>query len=369
MQNFRFLYRKNLINSYLLWFSFGTADERKNKKWRWVRKLEEEFRTRGCNCCWIHLQWKKWRWVKLWCGIQNFTVFGAGTAGSIVFRYSAMRPLFRQIRLRCLFFPPGAGVVGNPSYLLLDWLCWILFCLAYSLVTWFLLFRHESRTFQRETDSHLASQLVLHYLTVMPAVGFFLEKKGRRAALLEKTEPGLLCCPSSEPTIHGRALAEKCSTGWSRRLHIPWSVDSAWHGSHLTHRLSRRLIRSKASPPDSRAWLDLLLHSVSSLSSHTVSWTSLSWLEWSLWSLPPSGPDYPCRWIPWRESAATCDNPKVSRQKMIAWPADLRCFSDSAPKPTPIKWYLSLALCSTHQYHLASRDHIPWANTMEKLRA
>jgi len=267
------------------------------------------------------------------------------------------------------FFFPGAGVVGNPSYLLLDWLCWILFCLAYSLGTWFLLFRHESRTFQRETDSHLASQLVLHYLTVMPAVGFFLEKKGRRAALLEKTEPGLLCCPSSEPTIHGRALAEKCSTGWSRRLHIPWSVDSAWHGSHLTHRLSRRLIRSKASPPDSRAWLDLLLHSVSSLSSHTVSWTSLSWLEWSLWSLPPSGPDYPCRWIPWRESAATCDNPKVSRQKMIAWPADLRCFSDSAPKPTPIKWYLSLALCSTHQYHLASRDHIPWANTMEKLRA
>ena len=136
------------------------------------------------------------------------------------------------------FFSPGAGVVGNPSYLLLDWLCWILFCLAYSLVTWFLLFRHESRTFQRETDSHLASQLVLHYLTVMPAVGFFLEKKGRRAALLEKTEPGLLCCPSSELTIHGRALAEKCST-------------EELHGTALIvrHRLYRRLIRSRASPP------------------------------------------------------------------------------------------------------------------------
>lgn len=38
---------------------------------------------------------------------KSFTVLGAGTAGSIVFRYSAMRPLFRQIRLRCLFFPWG----------------------------------------------------------------------------------------------------------------------------------------------------------------------------------------------------------------------------------------------------------------------
>ena len=60
----------------------------------------------------------------------------------------------------------------------------------------------------------------------------------RRAALLEKTEPGLLCCPSSELTIHGRALAEKCSTG-------------ELHGTALIvrHRLYRRLIRSRASPP------------------------------------------------------------------------------------------------------------------------
>ncbi|KAG2535327.1 hypothetical protein PVAP13_9NG108173 [Panicum virgatum] len=54
-----------VIGAGMLPDSSCSADERKNKKWRWVRKLEEEFRTRGCNCCWIHLQWKKWRWVKL----------------------------------------------------------------------------------------------------------------------------------------------------------------------------------------------------------------------------------------------------------------------------------------------------------------
>jgi hypothetical protein len=104
-----------------------------------------------------------------------------------------------------------------------------LFCLAYSLANWFLLFRHEPHTFQRKTDSHVASQLAHGH-----ASRRFFPLMCRRAALLEKTEPGLLCCPSSEVwTNHPwpcSSLRRNCSTGWSRRLRIPWY--STWRGSH-----------------------------------------------------------------------------------------------------------------------------------------
>ena len=140
-------------------------------------------------------QWKKkkWRWVRLWWERASLflvlELLGPSFSGILPWDHS-----FAKFDCVAFFFP-GAGVVGNPSYLLLDWLCWILFCLAYSLVTWFLLFRHESRTFQRETDSHLASQLVLHYLTVMPAVGFFLEKKRQESRTVRENGAGALVLP------------------------------------------------------------------------------------------------------------------------------------------------------------------------------
>jgi len=54
---------------------------------------------------------------------KSFTVLGAGTAGSIVFRYFCLETTLPPNSIALPFFFPGAGVVGNPSYLLLDWLC------------------------------------------------------------------------------------------------------------------------------------------------------------------------------------------------------------------------------------------------------
>jgi len=54
---------------------------------------------------------------------KSFTVLGAGTAGSIVFRYFCLETTLPPNSIALPFFFPGAGVVGNPSYLLLNWLC------------------------------------------------------------------------------------------------------------------------------------------------------------------------------------------------------------------------------------------------------
>jgi len=179
-------------------------------------------------------QWKKkkWRWVRLWWERASLflvlELLGPSFSG-----ISAMRPLFPQIRLRCPFFFLGPELLGIH----------LIFCLigcAESCSVLRIRWPIDSFCFVGSLTLFRGKPIGIA-MTTLPhgyASRRFFRLMCRRAALLEKTEPGLLCCPSSELTIHGRALAEKCSTG-------------ELHGTALIvrHRLYRRLIRSRASPP------------------------------------------------------------------------------------------------------------------------
>jgi len=164
---------------------------------------------------------------------KSFTVLGAGTAGSIVFRYFCHETTLPPNSIALPFFFLGPELLGIH----------LIFCLigcAESCSVLRIRWPIDSFCFVGSLTLFRGKPIGIA-MTTLPhgyASRRFFRLMCRRAALLEKTEPGLLCFPSSELTIHGRALAEKCSTG-------------ELHGTALIvrHRLYRRLIRSRASPP------------------------------------------------------------------------------------------------------------------------